>query len=667
MMRAVKPTTGEFNSRLMLTALFVAIWFLAREPLLGLPSGSTVLIEWLVFLIVALWIVMQPLSGVHRPAIMFLTATFGVVYLFGSTWRQEDLGEWSMYWRGFGLLIAMVSLVGAVGASWMCIWRPAALRKGALRRVATIVTNAFSALAILWMLPSVLQPMDAWLNIGDATEKVLDEIAGPLVGNIPGYNQASGYSTLLGIPLFPLSFVDGWQHEKFVLLVLWVNCLVVAVPLLVAVIIRRVNPSIPRAFALVIGLVTVTISGNLFGNTPQPFDFNTSLFRELSFLARGIFPLIVGLLVATLSWRSKPSTSQIVLLASVTTLAVLNNPEFGVGSALAAFAVLLIHARSRAMVTRSIVVYVSAMLICVLVLVIPGVFFGGDWLGRRLGMFVAVLSGEGSTLSAGSIRDIPAMGIVALTYSVAVAAIAVGARTLRTDVEQLVSPAAATALYFGLWLLLGAPYTLNAGGNGAFGSQFHMIPLAILAVSLYRILTIAETAPPQSPGVQPRHRATLVRQLALTPVSFLMALIVIAGVSAPNGLNEWRRVQQPISAQKWTDEWSIQKLDWIQPSEITGLANQVGGVSEVGWWFSHGNAVELLTGVENLLGTSAFEGAVKGKAIRDQACEPLIRSSIQYVITGMRYVPVLQDCEGISTRSVSDPNDDGMVLVTINR
>jgi hypothetical protein len=58
---------------------------------------------------------------------------------------------------------------------------------------------------------------------------------------------------------------------------------------------------------------------------------------------------------------------------------------------------------------------------------------------------------------------------------------------------------------------------------------------------------------------------------------------------------------------------------------------------------------------------------VKAKAIRDQACEPLIRSSIQYVITGRRYVPILQDCEGISTRTVSDPNDDGMVLVTINR
>jgi len=281
-------------------------------------------------------------------------------------------------------------------------------------------------------------------------------------------------------------------------------------------------------------------------------------------------------------------------------------------------------------------------------------------------MFVAVLSGEGSTLSAGSVRDIPALGIASLTYSVAVAAVALAARIIRNRSTQRIEPAASVALYFGLWVLFAAPYTLNAGGNGAFGAQFHMIPLAILSVSLFRLFRQSEKSVSNSTALRSR-LGYLQRMLLLVPVSFLVTLVIAAGLSSPNGLTEWRRVQTPVSDQKWTDEWSTERLDWISPSEVVALANEAGGVSQVGWWFSHGNAIELLTGIENLLGTSVFEGAVKGNAIRNQACEPITRSSLRYVITDQRYVAILGDCVNVEVSSVSSANEDGMVLVTLER
>jgi len=282
-------------------------------------------------------------------------------------------------------------------------------------------------------------------------------------------------------------------------------------------------------------------------------------------------------------------------------------------------------------------------------------------------MFVAVLSGEGSTLSAGSVRDIPALGIVALAYSVAVAAIAIASRMIRNSFTQLIEPAASVALYFGLWVLLSAPYTLNAGGNGAFGAQFHLIPLAVLSVSLFRMLRLSERICDHNSIATRLQKGSLPQRLSLVPVSFLMTLVIAAGLSSPNGFTEWRRVQAPVSDQKWTDEWSTEQLDWIRPSEVVALANEAGGVSQVGWWFSHGNAIELLTGIENLLGTSVFEGAVKGNAIRDQACEPVTRSSLRYVITDQRYVAILGDCVNVEISSVSSANEDGMVLVTLER
>jgi len=664
---SVKPEASDFNSRLVISALFIAVWFAVREPLLGLPSGPTVLIEWLVFLLFALWIVLQPPMNMRGKPLTSVIAVVAVVYLKASAWRQEDLGEWSMYWRGFGSSIAIISLVGAVATSCITIWRPAVLRNGALKQAVTFAAHGIAVIAILWMLPSVLQPMDGWLNIGDATEKVLDEISGPVVGNIPGYNQAAGYSTLLGIPLLPLRFIAGREQEKFVLLVLWVNVLIVGVPLLIAAIVRKIEPGMSRVFALVIGFVAVTISGNPVGNEPPPFNFNTSLFRELSFLARGIFPLLVGYVVASSFQRGIPSSRRIILLAWVATLSAINNPELGVGSAVAAMVVVMVHSRGSGELRRVARLYVATVLTCGVVLVVPGAFFGGDWVSRRLGMFVAVLSGEGSTLSAGSVRDIPALGIVTLTYSVAVAAVAIAARTIRNNHRQRIEPVASVALYFGLWVLLSAPYTLNAGGNGAFGAQFHLIPLAVLSVSLFRLFRLSERICDHNSIATRLQKGSLPQRLSLVPVSFLMTLVIAAGLSSPNSFTEWRRVQAPVSDQKWTDEWSTEQLDWIRPSEAVALANEVGGVSQVGWWFSHGNAIELLTGIENLLGTSVFEGAVKGNAIREQACEPITRSSLRYVITDYRYVAVLGDCVKVEISAVSSANEDGMVLVTLER
>jgi len=666
MSASVNQEASDFNSRLVISALFIAVWFTVREPLLGLPSGPTVLIEWLVFLLFALWIVLQAPVNMRGEPLASVIAVVAVMYLAASAWRQESLGEWSMYWRGFGSSIAIISLVGAVVASCITTWRPAVLQNGALKQVATFVAHGIAVIAILWMLPSVLQPMDGWLNIGDATEKVLDEIAGPIVGNVPGYNQAAGYSTLLGIPLLPLRFIAGREQEKFVLLVLWVNVLIVGVPLLIAAIIRKIEPGVSRVFALVIGFVAVTISGNPVGNEPSPFNLNTSLFRELSFLARGFFPLLVGYVVASSFKRGIPSSRRITLLAGVATLSVLNNAEFGIGSAVAAMIVVTVHSRGSDELRRVAWLYVATALTCGVVFVVPGAFFGGDWVSRRLGMFVAVLSGEGSTLSAGSVRDIPALGIVALTYSVAVAAVAIAARTIRNSSTQIVEPATSVTLYFGLWVLLSAPYTLNAGGNGAFGAQFHLIPLAILSVSLFRLFRQSEKSGSNSTALRPQ-LGNLQRMLLLVPVSLLVTLVIAAGLSSPSGFTEWRRVQTPVSDQKWTDEWSTERLDWIRPSEVVALANEAGGVSQVGWWFSHGNAIELLTGIENLLGTSVFEGAVKGNAIREQACEPVTRSSLRYVITDQRYVAVLGDCVNVEISSVSSANEDGMVLVTLER
>lgn len=652
---------NRFNSRLVVAGAALVAWFTVREEVLGSPSGSTVLVEWLGLLALtsaAAW-TRWPTPKTRWGAVTFAAAA--AAYLTASFQHQPDLGEWSMYWRGFGPRIAFGSLMTSVVIA--LIWPMARVRfwqcsKRSWFQVATAATRLLSVGALLWMLPSLLQPTDAWLNIGDSTEKVLDEIAGPVVGNVPGYNQSSGYSSLLGIPFLPLSIIDGYRQEKFTLLIVWVNLLILLVPLLIAATLRQTLKGMSWLAALVLAFATVTVSGRAFGNEPKLFHSNTSLFRELSFLARGVFPLLVGLLLAVMCTRREITNRQIAVVAFVASLSILNNPEFGIGSAIAAGAVVMFQGWPSARQWSMMRWYCAAVLVSLGALVVPGVLIGGDWFSRRLGMFVAVLSGEGATLSASSSRDIPALGVVVVVCSVAIATVAVVLAMKSSDREDDASSASVAGLYFASWILVSSPYILNAGGGGGFGSQFHLIPLVIMTTALVQMLVIPRMREATTAGV---------RGASLVPVLLLFSVCALAILHSPNATVEWQRVKQPIDDQKWTDEWSEHKLDYIRPEEVVQLADTVGGVSQVGWWYSHGNAIELLTGLENLLGTSVFEGAVKGEAIRRQACEPLNRSTLLYAVTDGRYASLAESCTGVSSVEIVRQTETGVVLLRIDR
>lgn len=668
----VGTSIRDFNTRLMLSALFVGTWFSVRDHFPWQSSGTSVLVEWLASLVVVAWIVLQrlpTLSSAFSPVVGMLVLS----YLMVSAWRREDLGKWSVYWRGFGPRVTLTALGGAILITILVVSANRAEPKRPLvTRLSGPTVSVFihwvTALAGLWMLPTILQPMDAWLNIGDSTAKVLDELTGPMVGNFPGFNQAAGYSTLLGVPLLPLNFVAGHGQWKLVLLVLWVNGLCIGVPLLMAAIMRKFYRAMPYSLALVIALVPVTVSGSQDGNSHSQFFLNTSLFRELSFLARLAFPLLLGYLVASTFAYGTTSRRRIFLLALLSALGIVNNPEFGISSAIAVLIVLMSHSRGSAASFRTFRLYMAIISLFGVPLAVGGAIHGGDWIGRRLGLFQEVISGEGSVLSGGLSGQIPSMGVVAVIFSVSIAAVAVAIRTIRFDQMSKSLSAASTVLYFGLWVLLSSPYVLNAGASGAFGAQFYLVPLTIISVGLFYLLVVSVPMSSGSSPIGSQKRGLLkFERASQLPVMFLLALVVAAGLSTPNGVKEWRRVQQPVSNQKWTDEWSVEKLDYIQPSEIVDLASRAGGVSQVGWWGEHGNAIELLTGVENLFGTSVVEAAVRGREIRGQACETVTRSSLRYLISELRLLPILRGCEGVSLRSVSRANHGGLILVKLNR
>jgi len=146
---------------------------------------------------------------------------------------------------------------------------------------------------------------------------------------------------------------------------------------------------------------------------------------------------------------------------------------------------------------------------------------------------------------------------------------------------------------------------------------------------------------------------------------FLVGLAFVGLLSSPNGLREWRRIQLPVADLQWTDEWSSRKLDWIDVGVVNTLAESVGGPSEVGWWYAHGNAIEVLTGITNHLGLTVSEGAANSSSLLRIACEPISRERPKLIITIADYLPLLDSCNGVAGNQIIAQTNKPLVLVSL--
>lgn len=661
--RGLSPLSGDlasFNMYFLASAAVLGSYFAVRETLFGDPSGFSVLLEWLSLALITVLLGKRRLSGPKwlRAVVAFLAA---VVVLRSVSNLQSDV-RWPEYWWGFGLRVLLVLVPVAVLclAVLLILVRIVSCSRRQLNQGATWIFGFLGWVIIAWTIPSLLQPMDAWLNVGDSTEKVLDEVAGWTVWNVPGVHTGWGHNSLLGAPLAPLSLISGLGEAKIILVVLYVNLLILLIPLCMGWIIRQLVPELRGPASFAIAVVSVTISG-----TP----FNTSLFQELSFLARGLLPVVMGAFtVHSFGKKLHPNRVQNFVLIVGCTLTFWNNLEYGFGACVAVGVVAIARANDAAEALRQFRGLILGFVLTSLVVLAPGILIGGNWLNRRLGAIGILLEGGAQVQSFNNTGPIPPFGLPTLCLALGTAAVVMGLNDLRDANESRNSAVGAiSALYFGVWTVVAAPYFLNGGGSGAFRTQFLNIQTVMLVFSILGIL--GPKIPPMLSSSLTRRRSVLglgTVTFAALPIILLGSLTVSSVVQVPNGVKEWRRVQTPTSISRHVDEWSPYRLDWIRPSLIPELVEGFGGERNVGWWFSYGNAIEALTGVENLLGTTAYESTRTSTQL-SLACEPLIRSHKRYVISINSGESLMSKCAGIKATARTGPNDDGLVVFEIAR
>lgn len=650
----------RFNLIFFTVATILAPYFYVRGKLFGSPSGPSVLLEWLALFAISGLLMLR--QGLGPNWLRLPVALLCVAFILRVVIDIQPSGQFPMYWFGFGTTVALAAVSVACLAVAVLCWRYRLVNasRHQLDRGIKWLVGASGSIFIAWAVPSLLQPMDAWLNIGDATEKVLDEIAGWAVGNIPGVHSSWVVNSFVGLPLAPLSLIAGFGEAKIILIVLYVNLLILVIPLCMGWIIRQSIPALGHPASFAIAIASVTISGS---------PINTSIFQELSFLARGLLPVaMAALMVRLLAKNLRPSRLQVLILSVGGGIAFWNNFEYGFGVFVAIMAVILTLSEDVKSAVRQFGWLALGFALTTLIAVAPGIALGGNWLGRRLGAFGDVLGGKGATHSFNNGGPIPEFGLPTLCFVLGVAGVTLGFHELRSkNVPKSSRAGAVSSLYFGVWTVMSAPYFLNGGGSGTFRTQFLNIQVVTLIFSILGILAPKIASTFQSVDSTSRNLTPSVSGvLAVLPILLLCSLTLGSVVQAPNGVDEWRRVQTPATANRHLDEWSPDRLDWIRPSLIPELVEPFGGVQVVGWWFSYGNAVEALTGVENLLGTTGYE-TTRTSSQLSLACEPLIRSQKRYVISIGSARSPMSKCAGIKVITRTKPNDDGLVVFEIVR
>lgn len=654
-------------------ALIVTVsWLAVRDEANFISSTVQVVVEWCAFVACAIVLckVREFSQRAEIPALLSL-----LIVIFYSIWHRPEWPDFPMYWRGFGSQVTIgTAVIAAVLVPLVAIHLTGRTDLSRIGRAEEFRRWNFrvGVLTSLWLVPSVLQPMDAWLNIGDSTQIVLEELSGWAVGHIPGYQQASVYSSMLGAPLLVLNAFDSQNPAKITLVVLWANILVLLVPVTIAAIIRKMFTwlTVPAAFS--VALISVSISGQTLGNYDYVRTFNTSIFRELSFMSRLLPPLFLAYLLVGAIKSREIRTRHVVLLGSVAGVVAMNNFEFGLGAAGATAVTLAVLTRSQPN-RRTLLVQWWAIFVTVwLVALAPVLWIDGSVIRRRLGAFNLLFSGESQLFHAAVGGAIPAFGLIGISFAVASAALGLAMNILlRQGLRFDTQVSAVAALYFSSWVLFSAPYILSSGGPGGFGTQMQFVPLVLMILAIVKLLLSGHLGfIPRSSRESENSAPPMVnRGLSLLPIILLLGLVLAAFLQAPAGYREWRRIQTPVvspGSPNWVDEWSAEKLDSIEISRVIRLAESFGGVDAVGWWYQHGSAIEMLTEIENLTGVSGFE-VIRSKVMLELACEPLVSSLKPYVIAFSGSKSTLDQCEGLEVQQLTYDAEFPLAMFKVKR
>ena len=517
-------------------------------------------------------------------------------------------------WTGFGYGPTLASLILAL--LLLSFRRPTVPKVS--KKLATILKVVIPAAVMIPYSLVYIQPPNGLINLGDTTYHVLDELLAPMLGAYPLSEYSPQYSGMLGWVLYPLKFFSLSGEATMLAVVIASNIFNLLIPILVLLIVIGIFPTLPKMTTLAAFVVIWGISGLSRGESVQ--------LREFAHFGRFVPILFVIWIIVRMLNSHGSSQQKLALIAGLASaFLVLGSPDHGL-SFVAAFLLSLSLATYRKWV--GIVIhfwYLFGMLFgiasyCLVLMLLGKAPSLASWIGLRI---------EARSIYGGGVAEVFSPLIIVM--AIALTSIVFGlTRISGNSINNRDITFRIIILTIGLWLQ-------------ALLVKFLLAPHPVGLPPLFIPSFIAFCLIIGRLRIDSRAYGRLSNRLLMLPVLCVLALPVASLWHFPEPRDELRRISgRYVNTTNWSstpgrvsDGWSPNALkkydDFI--INISVLAEKIQSEDDsIGYFGIFGHTIELLTGIDNVLGIPAPESLRFGPSQEKLACVPVVSRKPHFII-----------------------------------
>ena len=492
---------------------------------------------------------------------------------------------------------------------------------------------------VLFYLPSVLLiRANIILNVG--TTYVFNELLAPVAGNFPGADSIPQYNSLLGFPILIISKLVG-SEVAISIIPIWISMLNLGVLVTLTAIWLRLFPNTPKLFALLgISSIILARSSDLSGS------YTVASFP--SWTVRMAIPALSILLlhVALSSKKIKVFYSRTLILGAVTSLAMINNIEFGLTLTFAMICTIITFSICRKLPWTFLFIFILGMSASILLL---HLFYriNDKAINLRFLTLIAREFGAKGFLS----WPMPIFGSFVLVYAVAGLAIIFSihrindlpSSPLAKERENLVADSA-LAFFAGVWTLSSLVFYSARSVDGNLRVIF--IPALIASLTTIKLLM---------PFVV-KDVSQKICKLAFLPLATIMVLPFALLIKAPDPLSNWSRVITQGDNPVWS--WTSIENKPLAKSYIELSKSETINIGIMG---TDGNAIAVVTGAKNVLLVNVLADFGLGAEIKKEVCGHLAVAGVNLVLVEGTY----KNYEDYPCIGMTNPEIQANGLVTL--
>ena len=516
-------------------------------------------------------------------------------------------------WYGWGDKFAMLIAIGGVLSTYLFTKYQNYYNPLVSRDLKSILDVGVFSILIIYYLPSIIQPFSGIIDLFHSTI-FLNEILIFSSGKMPYVDVAVQYSSLLGMPLKFISFLDGEVIVNSALI--WINCLVIFEIGLIAFRVRKALKL--NSWAIAILLPVAIIFVKVQPNTKE--EGGLAQFMS-SVPGRTLLPIVLLALLSAFA-STKKLKAKLTLSLSLgifTVFTAFNNIEFGAPAAITTILILiLINGRGRS-VTK-----------------IFGLFVVGVLTGLLLIFSIYALSGSVFTFASwtymlktygGATRwlvEMPIFGLWVFFFSILGTSAIIGSlkifKNSRIKTASIEMTRSSILLAFGgIWG--SATLFYFSGRSVPPVLTVFLIPIALCTIGFLgmfkdHVIAIGD----KSIFGKGIYKSILI------PLATLMVLPIVSIYHAPNPAVEWLRMSG--DGERWSSR-SLKNTDTY--AELIEIA---GNESSYRFIFLGDNcvAISIMSGVDCGLGAVGTDYLRAFAPIAMKACAPAIESGADFAL-----------------------------------